>query len=100
MSNPELVGLWQRLSRSELSLSGHRSWINVQREIMKGKIRHSPSLKHVPAQELARSYRIGRMKAADQTGLPEKTFPTECPYALTDIMDHNFRPGPREPWLA
>ncbi len=31
--------------------------------------------------------------AMGETDLPEETFPVECPYGLTEILDNRFYPG-------
>ncbi len=63
-----------------------RDGINVQLE-------ESPSLKRYPETVVDRQYRIARLKAADETGLPVEAFPAECPYTLNQILDEAFLPA-------
>ncbi|WP_269153909.1 DUF29 family protein [Methylobacterium currus] len=57
----------------------------------------SPSLRAWPTEVLGMVYRLARVRAADETGLPERTFPPGCPYTLAQILDERFHPGPEEP---
>jgi hypothetical protein len=56
-------------------------------------IRRSPSLKGHPGSVLEEEYRIGRLKASGDTGLPEAKFPESCPYAIEQILDPSFFPA-------
>ena len=42
---------------------------------------------------MADAYRLARRDAAAETGLTEATFPSECPYGFTQMMDEGFWPG-------
>jgi hypothetical protein len=75
---------------------GWRASIIEQRTRLKDLLDESPSLRSLPAKELAKWHRIARLKAADETGLAEKVFPVDCPYTVEDILDEDFFPGP--PW--
>jgi hypothetical protein len=75
---------------------GWRSTIIEQRVSIETLIETSPSLKRYPAEIRDRMYKIARMKAADETGLPEQLFPEQCPYELTDALRSGFYPGPEE----
>jgi hypothetical protein len=55
-------------------------------------IRRSPSLKGHPAGVIDEEYRIGRLKASGETGLPETAFPQSCPYTIEQILDPSFHP--------
>lgn len=77
--------------------SGKRSnsWkatILEQRTQIARIIRRSPSLKNHPANVLEEEYRIGRLKASGETGLPEATFPEACPYTVAQVLDLSFHP--------
>ncbi|WP_246683266.1 DUF29 domain-containing protein [Mesorhizobium sp. B2-8-3] len=71
--------------------------IREQRHQIKSLIDESPSLKAHPRKQLAAEYEFARLRAADETGLPKKSFPADCPYQIADILDQDFLPG--EPWL-
>ncbi len=75
---------------------GWRATLLVQRGAIQGLIDASPSLRSHPAATLANAYRLGRIKAALDTGLPESTFPSECPYPIAAALDDGFYPGPEE----
>ena len=79
---------------------GWKATLQEQRICLHEVLRSSPSLKRHPAEVLDRSYRLGRIRASSDTGILERLFPAECPYKLTDALDHNYYPGPREPWLS
>lgn len=75
---------------------GWRSTLSEQRDSVEGVIEDSPSLAGHPSFVLQRAYRVGRSRAASDTGLPESIFPTECPYTVEQICDRLFWPGPVE----
>ena len=72
-----------------------RSWsgtIREQREQVAELLDESPSLKPVPAQDLAKIYRLAVSKALGETGLSEETFPAGCPFTPDQIMAEDFLP--------
>ena len=64
-----------------------------QRDQLNETISESPSLRAYPQLVLERQYRIARLKAAGETGLPVESFPPENPYPLVEILDETFFPG-------
>ncbi|WP_048427635.1 DUF29 domain-containing protein [Methylobacterium indicum] len=76
---------------------GWRATIVEQRVSLDDVVTMSPSLRAWPAEVLAKAYRLARVRAADETGLPERSFPPDCPYTLAQILDERFYPGPEEP---
>jgi hypothetical protein len=73
-----------------------RSWdqtIRDQRIEIRGLLRYNPSLKRALAGAPARVYRDAVDKAANETGLPEDSFPQSCPYSLHEIFGPEFFPG-------
>jgi hypothetical protein len=76
--------------------AGWRSTIFEQRGQIKLLIEESPSLNAYPASRIAWCHNLARMKAANESGLPENAFPSECPYKSSQILDDEFLPGP--PW--
>ena len=73
--------------------------IMEERIFIDGLIEDSPSLKRGPADALARSYRLGRVRAALETDVHENMFPVKCPYSLADVRNYRFYSGAREPWI-
>lgn len=71
------------------------SWIYTireQRKQAKNHLRKNPSLKGKLDEILIEAYDISISKAARDTALDEKVFPSECPYSFEQIMDQNFYP--------
>ena len=76
------------------NMRGH-SWIYTlkeQREQAKIPWRDNPGLKGKLSEILMDAHKIARSKAAKETLLDEKTFPSECPYTFDQIMDDEFYP--------
>ena len=72
-----------------------KSWsatAREQRREIRDLLTESPSLRAVVARELLRLYTEAREKAGDETGLPETTFPTECPFTPEQILAPDFLP--------
>jgi Domain of unknown function DUF29 len=57
-------------------------------------VRNSPSLHSYPAVALAEAYAAGRRKAEAETELTE--LPTECPWTIEQVRDHDFWPDEKE----
>ncbi|WP_288582880.1 DUF29 domain-containing protein [uncultured Methylobacterium sp.] len=76
---------------------GWRATIVEQRVSLDDVVTMSPSLRAWPAEVLDKAYRLARVRAADETGLPNRSFPPDCPYTLSQILDERFYPGPDEP---
>ncbi len=73
-----------------------RSWlatIRVQRRDTLRLLKDNPSLKSYLEDVMSEAYENGRDLAMGETDLPEQTFPVECPYSLTEILDNSFYPG-------
>jgi hypothetical protein len=73
-----------------------RSWsatMREQRRQIEKLLRESPSLRPFVANVLAQAYSDAREDAADETGLPESAFPTECPFTLDEVLSRSFLPG-------
>ncbi len=71
---------------------GWRTTIREQRVQIAKVVRDSPSLRSHPAEVLGEEYRTARADAADETGLPEATFPADCPFSIEQILDPDFLP--------
>ncbi len=73
-----------------------RSWLatlRVQRRDLLRLLKDNPSLK--PYLDAARqeAHENGRDLAMGETNLPASSFPFDCPYGLTAILDDRFYPG-------
>ena len=53
----------------------------------------NPGLKPRLPELLEQAYRHARKDAADETGLPLKTFPSACPFTLDEARDEEFWPA-------
>jgi hypothetical protein len=69
-----------------------RATIEEQRERIARRIRKSPSLRGHPAEVLKDEYRLARLKASGETGLPEEAFPYACPFTVEQILEPEFLP--------
>jgi hypothetical protein len=72
------------------------SWkatVATQRGELEELFEQSPSLRRLPDRTLVRAYGIAIVAAASETGLPEDSFPSKCPYTLEQILDRKFLPG-------
>ena len=73
-----------------------RSWlatIRIQRLDTMDLLKDNPSLKPYLEEALEPAYQKAIALAVKETNLPNKTFPSQCPYILTDILDDSFYPG-------
>ena len=73
-----------------------RSWlatIQIQRLDTMDLLEDNPSLKPYLEEALERAYQKAIAIAVKETNLPNKTFPSQCPYILSDILDEGFFPG-------
>jgi hypothetical protein len=70
-----------------------RSTIRTQRLQLRLLLRDSPSLRPQVPTFVADVYLASRAEACDETGLPEMTFPQECPWTAEQILDDDFWPA-------
>lgn len=71
------------------------SWkatVRIQRNDIARLFRETPSLRRFLTDELAEAYRESMEWAADETGLPDEFFPTECPYSVDELLSRDFWP--------
>jgi hypothetical protein len=69
------------------------SWFTTianQRDDLADLLKDNPGLKQYLAELLGRAYRNARREAGAETGLVLSTFPKECPYRLSEILDPGF----------
>jgi hypothetical protein len=52
----------------------------------------SPSLRPSLPALVNKAYPLARRNALAETGLPEATFPQDCPYAIAQLLDDGFWP--------
>jgi hypothetical protein len=52
----------------------------------------SPSLRGRLAEILAKRYPAARQRAVRETGLPERSFPAQCPFGIEEVLDDAFWP--------
>lgn len=69
-----------------------RATIRDQRVQIAKIVRESPSLRQHPSTALVEEYSFARADAADETGLPEDTFPVECPFTIEQVLDPDWLP--------
>lgn len=73
-----------------------RSWvatIAIQRLEIVELLKESPSLKSDLEEALQQAYLKAINLAVEETSLPKRTFSTECPYVLAEILGDRFYPG-------
>jgi hypothetical protein len=70
-----------------------RATIVEQRSRLNRVISGSPSLRRYPSTVIDEEYRIARLHASGETGLPLKRIPATCPYSVAQALDENFWPG-------
>jgi len=73
--------------------NGWRATIIEQRRRINAELTDSPSLRRYPAIVMEEEYVVARLRAADETGLPVKRFPSTCPYSAGEALDERFWPG-------
>jgi hypothetical protein len=72
-----------------------RSWhatLANQRGELAALLEQSPSLVGVAEKGVGKAYKLARRLAAIETGLPEDTFPSACPFSIVQIRDPEFEP--------
>jgi len=79
----------------EFRKSSWRSTIDEQRTQIQFTIRDSPSLRRLPSDELAATYKRAVKRAIAQTSLGADRFSSSCPYTAEQILDSDFFPGAR-----
>lgn len=75
--------------------AGWTATILVQRRELARTLAENPSLRSYPVETIAEVYEIARLKAADETGLPEETFPATCPFTIEQVLDPAWLPDSR-----
>ena len=87
-----LVHLLKWAHQPERRKLGWRATITEQRRKLARAVEESPSLGAYPETVLADEYEVARARAADETDLPEETFPVTCPFTIEEVLDPGFWP--------
>ena len=70
-----------------------RGTIEEQRFRLKRLLKDNPGLKpEIPA-IIIDAYKVAKITAFRETGLPKESFPADCPWTFDRIMDNDFWPG-------
>ena len=70
-----------------------RTTIRVQRLDLSRHLKDNPSLKSRTPEAIEDAYTTALIEAANETDLPEETFPSACPWTFDQIMDDGFWPA-------
>lgn len=71
------------------------SWrlsIEEQRYRLVGHLKDNPSLKAGTGDAIADAFRLALIAAERETGLPRSTFPADCPWSLSEMLNTAFLP--------
>lgn len=72
-----------------------RSWsatIKEQRKMLAIHLEDNPSLTAQLEETARRAYEIAVLSVERETGLEESSFPSDCPFSLDQLFDHQFMP--------
>lgn len=72
-----------------------RSWVNTikeQRRKIPKHLQRNPGLKSKLDEIMRSAYEDARAAATDETGLPEQTFPKQCPWMSSEALNQDFWP--------
>lgn len=72
---------------------GRLATLRVQRRDTLRLLKDNPSLQPDLDHALQEAYENAKDLAMGETDLPEQTFPIDCSYSLTEILDDRFYPG-------
>jgi hypothetical protein len=75
------------------------SWTGTiveQREQILDLVGTSPSLQNYARDQVFRSYRSARLRAAKESGIAYGVFPEQCPFQPDEVLDHDFFPEDRQ----
>jgi hypothetical protein len=78
--------------QAEQRSSGWRGSIYNARRAIEQRLRESPSLRRRLPEFIAEVHSDAIFNAANETGLPESTFPERCPYAIEQLLSTDFWP--------
>lgn len=72
-----------------------RSWrltIQEQRREIPDVLEDNPSLKPTLAEVMAKAYAKAKKAASQETDMPEKAFPEQCPWTFEQVLSEDFLP--------
>jgi hypothetical protein len=92
-----LVHLLKWAYQPERRKLGWKATIGEQRRKLARALDESPSLTADPGTVLAEEYELARTRAADETDLPEDTFPATCAFTIEQVLDPEFWPEAATP---
>lgn len=69
-----------------------KSSIREHRRRIRRAFKTSPSLKNYLRSVFDECYRDATEQAADETGLALDTFPLECPFTISEVLDRDYLP--------
>ena len=75
-----------------LKAASWRATIRVQRRDLRKHMEDNPSLASQLPEAVEWAYGNALVLAETETGLPETTFPSICPYSFASMMDEAFWP--------
>jgi hypothetical protein len=73
--------------------SSWRGSIYNARDAIRELLQESPSLRKRVPESIADRYWVARRNAINETGLPESSFPLDCPYGVEQLLDEDYWPG-------
>jgi ribosomal protein L29 len=76
----------------EVRSASRSGTIREQRRQIEQLLDDSPSLRPFAIACLPQAYRDAREDAAEETGLPETEFPTDCPLSLDELLSRSYFP--------
>src|SRR5437016_2913643 len=87
-----LIHLLKWQIQSEHQSVSWRGTIKIQRKDIVKLLGEMPSLMRWLKDNLAEAYEDAVLKASAETGLPQRHFPSSCPFTLEQILDQEFFP--------
>ncbi len=69
-----------------------RNSVEIQRIAVESHLGDNLSLKSTLSAALWEGYRVARLQAQGETGLPATAFPAACPWTFEQMMDEGFWP--------
>ena len=70
-----------------------RATFRVQRRDLEALLADNPSLVSKLPEAIARAYGNALIEAGAETGLPDPTFPADCPWSFDEMVDAGFWPS-------
>lgn len=87
-----LLHLLKYKHQPEKKTNSWKSSIREHRRRLRDDFKTSPSLKRFFEEVFSQCYQDAREQAADETGLPLNTFPTESPFTIDETLNPDYLP--------